>query len=688
MLLLSLIFAAFLDIPLTPPSYIPAAGTKTAASIAANGDGFFAAWADGRDAAGIYGTRIAADGHALDPTGIFLCSGIHPKVLWNGRYWLVLSSDQSNSRIYATTVDRDGHVVTPQTLIVTAAAAVFGAQYAATNGSNTVVAYLRSDGAPYGSLEVAVLDENGAALAVNVRLPFTPAANHFAPSIASNGDGYFVEWFVFAGTNSGIEGVRLDANGTPIDTAPILIHSTAVVGDAPSIYSDGHDYLFAALLNDFSTTLLRRINADGTLGTRIAQPQSSPLLAWTGDRYVMLYGDASHLAMRALDRDGNSLDQGKTISVASNQNFALAANGANVMLVQAQSEVVATPVDGRRYTPSPPSIIAFTATPQDASAIAAGNNGFEAAWQEAGNAYVASLDANGNPLAIKRLGQGAHPRLAWNGKSYDVAFVQPNGTLSILSPSCATDLDLASNGDITLLVWSDCNSGRIIGLRLRDGQPLDAVPLVMSRHVTEYAHEVHPRVAWNGSAFVVVWQDEIPSRALSPIPATFGEIHALRLTPELTFLDFLPIEIADAAPSSRQPEIASSGLESLIVYTRGNWLEARLLANDGTLSAPITTRPLPDFHSNPAVTWNAGSYFVAWQQSSFQHDTLFAARITRNGDITPSIPLAAESSKPMVASDGHLLLLYDRLATEPLYGGVMRAFLRMLDAPRVHAAGR
>ena len=120
-------------------------------------------------------------------------------------------------------------------------------------------------------------------------------------------------------------------------------------------------------------------------------------------------------------------------------------------------------------------------------------------------------------------------------------------------------------------------------------------------------------MAWNGSAFVVVWQDEIPSGAIggSPIPFTFGEIHALRLTPELTFLDFLPIAVADAGPSSRQPEIASSDLESLIVYTRGNWIEARILANDGTLSAPMTTRPLPDFHSNPAVTWNGGSYFAA-----------------------------------------------------------------------------
>jgi len=715
----ALFLSLFLEIPVTPPSYMSAAGTQGEPSVASNGESFFAAWSDGRDANGVYGTRLAADGHALDPTGIFLGSGAHPKVIWNGRNWLVLIADPTTARITATAVNRDGRVVAPAQVIASAAAVVYGTQYAATNGSKTVVAYLRYDGLPFGSIEVAVLDEEGAPLAGNIRLPFTPALNHFGISIASNGDGFFVQWFVINGANNGVEGVRLDANGFPADATPILIHSTGFIGDAPAIYSDGHDYLFAGRLNDGTNTLFRRINADGSLGTRIAQPRSSPLLAWTGDRYVMLYGDASQYAFRALDRDGHSIDQGATVYVASDQTpnaFAMAANGTSIMLVWSQSDIVSMPVDARTYTPSPPSIIALTATPQEAYAIAAGGNGFAIAWQEQPatprvDSYVARVDASGDPISVTRVKHGnistINPRLAWNGSSYDVAFLEANsiitnrlaenGTLldgpgNTVSPAtCANDLDVASSGDVTLLAWSDCTSGKILGLRLRNGQPLDSLPLTISQHAANFATEVHPRAAWNGSAFVVVWQDRIPRSSIgAPIPSNYGEIHAVRVTPQLQLLDFFPIEISASGNSSEQPEIASSGLESLVVYSRNGWIEARLFANDGTLSAPIATKPSTLVHASPSVTWNHGSYFVAWQETWFPRSDILGARVTRLGTISPSIPLAASSTKPLLAtgSGGQLMMLYDRVATEPLYGGVMRAFLRLLDTPRLRAAGR
>ena len=52
------------------------------------------------------------------------------------------------------------------------------------------------------------------------------------------------------------------------------------------------------------------------------------------------------------------------------------------------------------------------------------------------------------------------------------------------------------------------------------------------------------------------------------------------------------------------------------------------------------------------------------------------------------IDLGGTSIKLIAASDsgGHLLMMYDRLSTEPLYGGVLRAFLRLLDTPRVRVA--
>lgn len=668
-------------------NYIPAFGTQYEPAVASNGESYFAVWTDTRTANGIYGTRLTSDGHPLDPTGIYLGNGGRPQVVSCGRNWLVVFRAAGAPELFATAVDRDGRIVAPPH-IVSNNLAVDNAPYVASNGSIAVVAYSRKD-----AIDVAVLDENATLEAFDVATP--AGTNAHGAAVASNGSGFLAAWI----DSGGVEAVRLDRNGAPVDAQPMHITSQRLINTAPQMASDGHDYLVANQTFQ-RNTLLRRIGTDGALGDEVVQPPSE-LLTWAGGHYALLFAGDSGYALRSLDRDGNSRDPGTLIYPGFDpfpSQFTAASIGSNLMLVFATNgDVMAMNVETHTNTPWPRFVIAFTAAPQEPYSIAAGNGDFAIAWQEQSSdplridSYFARIRGNGVPASITRVKQSEvstlKPRVAWNGRDYEIAYLERGAVVTgidgepLAAAPCATDLDLASNGEVTLLVWTDCATRNLRGIRLRGGVPLDTVPLTMSRHAADRAiGELRPRIAWNGSAFVVTWTDLIATPPRGAPPTAYTEVHAVRVTPGLTLLDPQPVEIAGPAAGANEPEIASSGGESMIVYSRGLSIEARVFANDGTLSAPIVVAQSRLFESSPSITWNHGGYFVAWSEGSLTQTDIFGARVPG-----ARIPLVANAKKPLLAG---MLMLYERLATEPLYGGVMHAFLQLLDAPRVRPAGR
>ena len=160
------------------------------------------------------------------------------------------------------------------------------------------------------------------------------------------------------------------------------------------------------------------------------------------------------------------------------------------------------------------------------------------AWESQGKIRGARVTAAGEvldstPIAISNAPVGtSEPTVEWNGSNYLVAWkdyrpsqadvygtrVAPDGT--VLDPTgiaISTDphgldhLRLASDGDQWLAVWADyrASTSDVYGARVAaDGSVLDPAGLPIS---TQGDHQYSPSIAWNGSNYLVAWEDWRPS---------------------------------------------------------------------------------------------------------------------------------------------------------------------------------
>jgi hypothetical protein len=628
------------DLPVSPRTYIPAFGVQSRPAVASNGDTYFAAWDDERGRDGVYGTRLDAGGKPLDPAGIFITDGRHPSVTWNGSAWVVVSTVAGS--VEATLIDRGGTIVRRSHVGLLGLAG--GTPSVASNGRVTIVALVA--GSVFNGPAYAVLDASGIPLVTSRMLPFIPNILNSPPSVISNGSEFLVAWTA----PDGVYGVRIGSTGDLLDNVPTLLLPNPLPGIAPALASDGHDYLVAATSAITGNLELRAVAADKTLGAISEQPAARPPVSWNGRTYVLIARSLGQWVVRALDGSGDT--PFATIDTAT-PDFALA--GSFVVWTQ-NGDVV-----GRS------GVIAFSAAPQFSSDIATNGRSFAVAWEELGNAYMALATADGTTGPAMKLNSGTaavlQTRLAWNGHAYDAAWRDADNKLWANGQAigCASDeLDMASNGDVTLLVWTDCTQ-TISGIRLRNGQPIDTLSLPISRLVKPDARVTRPRVAWNGSTFVVVWQDVVPFSTVAN-PIIFYDMHAARVTPELRLVDIVPIAIGTNGGIA--PEIASSGLDSLIVYGSDAGVQGRILTNDGIINPAFT---IDASHADAwSVTWDGSTYVVA--------GPTFLEHVSREWEISQRMTIDAQDPH-LAAAGANVLLLHDLLED------VWRAYVRSFGAP-------
>ncbi|HEY4640645.1 MAG TPA: hypothetical protein VII75_04825 [Thermoanaerobaculia bacterium] len=676
---------AFAETPAGMPHYIATPGSQRGPMIAANDEGFFAVWEDSRSngGGGIYGTRLTADGRPLDPRGIRIAHssvGRLQALVWSGERWLVFT-DRFDGIVHCIAIDRDGVVEAPQIAGDTHLSGV------ATNGRKTMLLSL----APVVyTLTLTVFDSRGSVMG-RKELPVFRGDGDGA-RILSNGDGFFIWFPTRNGVNQGAIGMRLDANGDPLDAQMRVLATSAVV--SPEVVSDGRDYLlYGSVLGD-SGTALRRIGGNGTVGPLSSRPQRPGGLLWTGDHFACFRkSDSGTFEVSSWDRDGNEIRPARafyTPSARSIYGFAAAANRSGMMLLWSEGiisdiddeDVAAMAVDAHTNIAQSKQSISINAANQIPTGIAAGPNSFAVAWQEPTDdaiwtatgfhrrhdAYVERLDASGRPLAVVRLttdaSSGTSPRVAWNGHDYDVAWLEPGAIRTNVNSltTCADDLDLAAGGNVSLLVWTDCSSHDLLAARIG----IDSVPLTITRGGAK-----RPRVAWNGRTFAIAWHAQ-------------SDVRLARVAPTLALLDPFSIEVQQNYPTSdQQVEVASSGTESLVVYldeasTVKSQLLARLVGNDGRLSDPIVVATASYLH-DPAVAWNDGAYVVAWWQPGAPMQT---ARVTRRGDVSAPTPLFNALTPRLASAGASLLVLYERPVPE--FDDITRAFFQLL-VPRARA---
>ena len=238
-----------------------------------------------------------------------------------------------------------------------------------------------------------------------------------------------------------------------------------------------------------------------------------------------------------------------------------------------------------------------------------------------------------------------------------VVFVSLPFSAQILSETAVSDIAYTHNNDRPVAAGSD---GRNFQVAISPDTMLTG----------------SPRVAWNGTEFLVAWTELFPIMTVpeSP-PAWRGNIRAERVSASVTVLDPEPLRVATGdAEDDQLPLTASDGRGFMVSWSRGGSVHARGIAADATLGTAIEL----DAGTASSLAWDGARYALAY--STPAGDTL----IRRIGsDSVQTIETGADATfgaSLLPLGKGLLVAAYERVASEPAYGSVPRVFLKTAAA--------
>ena len=256
------------------------------------------------------------------------------------------------------------------------------------------------------------------------------------------------------------------------------------------------------------------------------------------------------------------------------------------------------------------------------------------------------------------------------------------------------------DGERYLAVWQTTRSGPtdIYGVWVSpDGTVTEQTGLPISNGPSD---ELFPDVEWGGDSHLVVWQDLRSHRN--------WEIYGNRVTRAGVVRDRQDIAIGAGAGNRRHPRVAWGGGVFLVVWMGerpgSGWdVVATRVGPDGAVLDPggITVGTGPGDQTRPSVVWNGEAFVVVWMDGRNGESDIAAARVDPGGRLLDPEPIVVsrapgEQSYPAVASrHGEAAVVWvDRRGTGPfaLYGARLAADGRVLDpegvplstTPRLH----
>ncbi len=218
---------------------------------------------------------------------------------------------------------------------------------------------------------------------------------------------------------------------------------------------------------------------------------------------------------------------------------------------------------------------------------------------------------------------------------------------------------VASNGTDYLVVWQDTRSGNypdIYGARVgSDGVVRDPAGFALS---TAGGSQYRPRVASNGTDYLVVWQD-----GRGPTV----DIYGTRVTSAGAVSHPSGLPLSTAANDQNAPTVASNGADYFVVWTdaRAGWTNFDVygtrVTSDGVVSDPdgLAISAAANHESSPSVASNGTDYFVVWgdARAGTTNYDVYGARVTSAGEVSDPSGLALSTevnhqSYASVASNG------------------------------------
>lgn len=193
------------------------------------------------------------------------------------------------------------------------------------------------------------------------------------------------------------------------------------------------------------------------------------------------------------------------------------------------------------------------------------------------------------------------------------------------------DHALARGGDACLVVWSDYRGqavgggtnqsyGDIFGIRLdAAGQPLDAAPFLIAGGM---GLQDRPRVAWNGTAWLVLYQSQ------EPVDGYYGtRVRAVRVSAAGQVLDATPLTLPAGAFTPDTIGLQLSGQAGQWLVTRclyhadgyGTYLSGQRIGGNGQFLDAAPTMLMDWVYGQTVTVVGPGEYLVAgpdWNNSA------------------------------------------------------------------------
>jgi hypothetical protein len=182
------------------------------------------------------------------------------------------------------------------------------------------------------------------------------------------------------------------------------------------------------------------------------------------------------------------------------------------------------------------------------------------------------------------------------------------------------------------------------------GKPLDAAPILLTQTATGIAS---PGVAWNGTEFLVVWEDW---------RANQSDVYGARVSKAGALLDTSSIGIATSTSAQRAPKVASDGsgffvtwMDESVSSSLPRAFGARVGADGSVLDAQGSALS-PSDHEQfyPVVCFDGSNYQVAWEDinlSDASKDGMRGALVSPAGTtVAADLVLSATSTDSSLAS--------------------------------------
>ncbi|MFH1313835.1 MAG: hypothetical protein ABIJ00_11505 [Candidatus Eisenbacteria bacterium] len=612
-------------------------------AVASDGTDYLVVWDDQRNTLDfdIYGARVAADGTVLDEVGIAACIAVEdqkePAIAFDGTNYLVVWTDERNGSadIYGSRMGSDGQVLDPDGILISAASSAQSSPAVAFGDTAYFVTWTDwRDGnaniyAARVALDGTVLDTSGVMVSAAV-------AEQEFPAVSFDGTGWLVVWHDSRSGQADIYGSRVALDGTVLDSSGIVVSASVTEELNADITFNGTNYLVVWDDEPGATSrdvYAARVAPDGT----VLDPAGIPVCTVANQQeFAAASSDGSNYLVTWIDfRGGGTWD----------------AYGARVDAAGNVIDVASLPIctdPSQQYAVDP----AFNGT------------NWLVAWHDSRNGpkdiygtRVATDGSGVDPAAFPISTAAAyqsHPELAFDGGNYlavwhewrsatgydirgvrvaaDGTVLDPGGI--VISARTTDELDPAVSFDGTnyLVVWQDERSGSfdIYAARIDiDGNVLNPSGIALSATADQ---EEYPAVAFDGTNYFVSWQDNRNG--------IYTDIYGTRLTVTGTVLDPAGIAVSDANRNQGQPAVSFDGTNYLVV-----WQDARNVYNDiygtrvttgGTVldgaGIPISSASLAQEY--PALAFDGTNYVVAWQDKRASSNyNIYLSRVGTDGTV-------------------------------------------------------